>query len=46
MAGRKNSGSSASSERTKNGLYQEAKKGGIEDRSTVTKQPLKSALGH
>ncbi|MFF3215634.1 plasmid stabilization protein [Streptomyces sp. NPDC002886] len=35
-----------SSERTKDDLYQEAKKRGIEGRSTMTKQQLKNALGH
>ncbi|QES47256.1 plasmid stabilization protein [Streptomyces venezuelae] len=35
-----------SSERTKDELYQEAKKRGIEGRSTMTKQQLKNALGH
>ncbi|MFB6805209.1 plasmid stabilization protein [Streptomyces sp. NPDC056387] len=34
-----------SSERTKDDLYQEAKKRGIEGRSTMTKQQLKNALG-
>lgn len=33
-------------ERTKDDLYQEAKKRGIEGRSTMTKQQLKNALGH
>ncbi|MFJ7158784.1 plasmid stabilization protein [Streptomyces sp. NPDC101118] len=40
------SGSSSSSERTKDELYQEAKKRGIDGRSTMTKQQLKNALGH
>ncbi|MGW7313528.1 plasmid stabilization protein [Streptomyces sp. NPDC054865] len=35
-----------SSERTKEDLYQEAKKRGIDGRSTMTKQQLKNALGH
>ncbi|MEX0172647.1 plasmid stabilization protein [Streptomyces sp. LMG1-1-1.1] len=35
-----------SSERTKDDLYQEAKKRGIDGRSTMTKQQLKNALGH
>ncbi|MFF4297294.1 plasmid stabilization protein [Streptomyces vinaceus] len=35
-----------SSERTKDELYREAKKRGIEGRSTMTKQQLKNALGH
>ncbi|MFE2877337.1 plasmid stabilization protein [Streptomyces roseus] len=38
-------GGGSSSERTKDDLYQEAKKRGIEGRSTMTKQQLKSALG-
>ncbi|WP_412079428.1 plasmid stabilization protein (plasmid) [Streptomyces xanthophaeus] len=38
--------SGASSERTKDDLYQEAKKRSIEGRSTMTKQQLKNALGH
>ncbi|MFI1660508.1 plasmid stabilization protein [Streptomyces sp. NPDC020472] len=38
--------SGGSSERTKDDLYQEAKKRGIEGRSTMTKQQLKNALGH
>ncbi|MER7759693.1 plasmid stabilization protein [Streptomyces sp. NPDC097619] len=37
---------SSSSERTKDELYQEAKKRGIEGRSTMSKQQLKNALGH
>ncbi|MFB6634898.1 hypothetical protein ACFCWY_33900 [Streptomyces sp. NPDC056362] len=40
------SGSSPSSQRTKDDLYQEAKKRGIEGRSTMSKQQLKKALGH
>ncbi|WP_327732822.1 plasmid stabilization protein [Streptomyces nojiriensis] len=40
------SGGGDSSERTKDDLYQEAKKRGIEGRSTMTKQQLKNALGH
>ncbi|KJK52607.1 MULTISPECIES: plasmid stabilization protein [unclassified Streptomyces] len=39
-------GGGGSSERTKDDLYQEAKKRGIEGRSTMTKQQLKNALGH
>ncbi|MFF0425145.1 plasmid stabilization protein [Streptomyces sp. NPDC004520] len=35
-----------SSERTKDDLYQEAKKRGIDGRSKMTKQQLKNALGH
>lgn len=35
-----------SSERTKGQLYDEAKKRGIEGRSTMTRQQLKNALGH
>lgn len=35
-----------SSERTKDELYEEAKKRGIDGRSTMTKQQLKNALGH
>ncbi|MEU9031650.1 plasmid stabilization protein [Streptomyces sp. NPDC048383] len=38
--------SAGSSERTKDDLYQEAKKRGIEGRSTMTKQQLKNALEH
>ncbi|MFC9816948.1 hypothetical protein ACFVJM_33360 [Streptomyces virginiae] len=44
--GGQKSGSSSSAERTKDDLYQEAKKRGIEGRSTMTKQQLKNALGH
>ncbi|MGW0752922.1 plasmid stabilization protein [Streptomyces sp. NPDC002587] len=44
--GGERSGGGSSSERTKDELYQEAKKRGIEGRSTMTKQQLKSALGH
>nr|WP_326479519.1 hypothetical protein [Streptomyces sp. CMAA1738] len=36
----------SSSGRTKDDLYQEAKKRGIEGRSTMTKQQLKNALGY
>ncbi|MFE4257897.1 plasmid stabilization protein [Streptomyces sp. NPDC056883] len=36
----------SSSGRTKEELYQEAKKRGIEGRSTMSKQQLKNALGH
>ncbi|MFE4208550.1 plasmid stabilization protein [Streptomyces goshikiensis] len=43
--GEKSRGGS-SSERTKDDLYQEAKKRGVEGRSTMTKQQLKNALGH
>ncbi|MGW0366165.1 plasmid stabilization protein [Streptomyces sp. NPDC002990] len=39
------SSSSSSSERTRDELYEEAKKRGIEGRSTMNKQQLKSALG-
>ncbi|MFF9007785.1 plasmid stabilization protein [Streptomyces goshikiensis] len=35
----------SSSERTKDDLYQEAKKRGVEGRSTMTKQQLENALG-
>ncbi|MFE9804578.1 plasmid stabilization protein [Streptomyces goshikiensis] len=42
--GEKSRGAS-SSERTKDDLYQEAKKRGVEGRSTMTKQQLKNALG-
>lgn len=44
--GGQKSGGNASSERTKDELYQEAKKRGIEGRSTMSKQQLKNALGH
>ncbi|MEU7038706.1 plasmid stabilization protein [Streptomyces sp. NPDC046237] len=44
--GGEKSGGGGSSERTKDDLYQEAKKRGIEGRSTMTKQQLKNALGH
>ncbi|MFE5720177.1 plasmid stabilization protein [Streptomyces erythrochromogenes] len=44
--GEKSRGGGSSSGRTKDDLYQEAKKRGIEGRSTMTKQQLKSALGH
>ncbi len=44
--GEKSRGGGSSSERTKDDLYQEAKKRGVEGRSTMTKQQLKSALGH
>ncbi|WCD83746.1 hypothetical protein KPP03845_100065 [Streptomyces xanthophaeus] len=40
------SGGGGSSERTKDELYREAQKRGIEGRSTMTKQQLKNALGH
>ncbi|MEV6400404.1 plasmid stabilization protein [Streptomyces sp. NPDC051907] len=39
-------GGGSSSGRTKDELYQEAKKRGVEGRSTMTKQQLKNALGH
>ncbi|MFD9469899.1 plasmid stabilization protein [Streptomyces goshikiensis] len=42
--GEKSRGGS-SSERTKDDLYQEAKKRGVEGRSTMTKHQLKNALG-
>ena len=35
-----------SSDRSKDELYQEVKKRGIDGRSTMTKQQLKNALGH
>ncbi|MEU5919012.1 plasmid stabilization protein [Streptomyces sp. NPDC047141] len=38
--------SGGSAERTKDELYEEAKKRGIDGRSTMTKQQLKNALGH
>ncbi|MGW6567713.1 plasmid stabilization protein [Streptomyces sp. NPDC054975] len=44
--GEKSRGGGSSSERTKDDLYQEARKRGIEGRSTMTKQQLKNALGH
>ncbi|MFF1343077.1 plasmid stabilization protein [Streptomyces sp. NPDC058290] len=44
--GEKSRGGGSSSERTKDDLYQEAKKRGIEGRSAMTKQQLKNALGH
>ncbi|MEV0987887.1 plasmid stabilization protein [Streptomyces sp. NPDC049949] len=44
--GEKSHGGGGSSERTKEDLYQEAKKRGIEGRSTMTKQQLKNVLGH
>ncbi|MER7956887.1 plasmid stabilization protein [Streptomyces sp. NPDC096030] len=44
--GGEKSGGGGSSERTKDDLYQEAKKRNIEGRSTMTKQQLKNALGH
>ncbi|MFF9431886.1 plasmid stabilization protein [Streptomyces sp. NPDC014746] len=43
---RSGGGGGGSSERTKDELYQEAKKRNIDGRSTMTKQQLKSALGH
>ncbi|MBT2453348.1 plasmid stabilization protein [Streptomyces sp. ISL-86] len=39
-------GGGGSSERTRDELYDEAKKRNIEGRSTMTKQQLKNALGH
>ncbi|MFG3343492.1 plasmid stabilization protein [Streptomyces sp. NPDC048018] len=39
-------GGSSSSERTKDELYEEAKRRNIDGRSTMTKQQLKNALGH
>ncbi|KOY55115.1 MULTISPECIES: plasmid stabilization protein [unclassified Streptomyces] len=44
--GERSGGGGSSSERTKDELYQEAKKRNIEGRSTMTKQQLKNALGH
>ncbi|MER7960142.1 plasmid stabilization protein [Streptomyces sp. NPDC096030] len=44
--GGEKSGGGGASDRTKDDLYQEAKKRGIEGRSTMTKQQLKNALGH
>ncbi|WP_369149622.1 plasmid stabilization protein [Streptomyces sp. R44] len=44
--GEKSGSGSGSSERTKDDLYQEAKKRGIDGRSKMTKQQLKNALGH
>ncbi|MFD7262218.1 plasmid stabilization protein [Streptomyces sp. NPDC059874] len=44
--GEKSGGGGGASERTKDELYQEAKKRNIEGRSTMTKQQLKNALGH
>ncbi|MFG2416685.1 plasmid stabilization protein [Streptomyces goshikiensis] len=44
--GGEKSGGGSSSERTKDDLYQEAKKRGIDGRSTMSKQQLKNALGH
>ncbi|KOU82386.1 plasmid stabilization protein [Streptomyces sp. XY58] len=44
--GEKSGGGGSSSGRTKDDLYQEAKKRGIEGRSTMTKQQLQNALGH
>ncbi|MFG2645975.1 plasmid stabilization protein [Streptomyces sp. NPDC048370] len=43
--GQQSGGGGASSERTKDELYEEAKKRGIEGRSTMNKQQLKTALG-
>ncbi|MFF9149092.1 hypothetical protein ACF1BN_29960 [Streptomyces sp. NPDC014861] len=39
-------GGGGSSERTKDELYEEARKRGVHGRSTMTKQQLKNALGH
>ncbi|TDU73712.1 plasmid stabilization protein [Streptomyces sp. KS 21] len=44
--GERSGGGGSSSERTKDELYQEAKKRNIEGRSTMTKQQLRNALGH
>ncbi|UUU44883.1 Rho termination factor N-terminal domain-containing protein [Streptomyces sp. NBC_00162] len=44
--GAKSHGGGTSSGRTKDELYQEAKKRGIEGRSSMTKQQLKNAIGH
>ncbi|WP_329286284.1 plasmid stabilization protein [Streptomyces sp. NBC_00691] len=44
--GEKSHGGGSSAERTKDDLYREARKRGIEGRSTMTKQQLKNALGH
>ncbi|MFD9355734.1 Rho termination factor N-terminal domain-containing protein [Streptomyces sp. NPDC060031] len=44
--GEKSRGGASSSERTRDELYQEAKKRGVEGRSTMTKQQLMSALSH
>ncbi|MFF8261437.1 plasmid stabilization protein [Streptomyces virginiae] len=44
--GEQSRGRGSSSEPTKDDLYEEAKKRGIEGRSTMTKQQLKNALGH
>ncbi|MFD7027883.1 plasmid stabilization protein [Streptomyces sp. NPDC059917] len=44
--GERSHASGGSTERTKDDLYREAKKRGIEGRSTMTKQQLKNALGH
>ncbi|MGW5849142.1 plasmid stabilization protein [Streptomyces sp. NPDC055254] len=44
--GGEKSGGGGASDRTKDDLYQEAKKRGIDGRSTMTKQQLKSALDH
>ncbi|UQX03794.1 plasmid stabilization protein [Streptomyces sp. RerS4] len=43
--GGEKSGGGRSSERTRDELYEEAKKRGIEGRSTMNKQQLKNALG-
>ncbi|MFJ9078799.1 plasmid stabilization protein [Streptomyces sp. NPDC102278] len=44
--GQKSGGGAGSSEKTKDELYQEAKKRGVEGRSNMSKQQLKNALGH
>lgn len=44
--GGEKSGGGSSSGPTKDDLYREAKKRGIDGRSTMTKQQLKNALGH
>ncbi|MFD8148421.1 plasmid stabilization protein [Streptomyces sp. NPDC059708] len=44
--GEKSRAGGTASDRTKDDLYREAKKRGIEGRSTMTKQQLKNALGH
>ncbi|MGW3395691.1 plasmid stabilization protein [Streptomyces hydrogenans] len=44
--GGEKSGGGGSSGRTKDELYEEAKKRDIHGRSTMTKQQLKNALGH
>ncbi|MFD9337822.1 plasmid stabilization protein [Streptomyces sp. NPDC060028] len=44
--GERSRGGGSSSDRTKDELYQEAKKRGVEGRSTMTKLQLKNALSH